>query len=717
MTRVWKRPEVILLGLSLMWPAAGWAQQRANASTAPQRAALLPAATLRAEAKPAQVRSIAVSQAEDAVRVEISASGPLKPRTMRVADPDRIVIDLPGSTPGPKLLPVAVHKGGIATIRVGLFREDPPTTRVVLDISRRSEFEVFTEGTTIVVNVHRTAAAPLTALSEIASPVQVAVQPNAAMDAEATRAEVPVTSAPVAGSSVPPKVSPAAPAPTAVASLLVTKVAIDDSQILTAAEIRAVTSRYEQKRATQADLTQMIAELNRLYAAKGYTTAKAVLPPQTVRDGIVTVRLVEGRVGKLQVMKDTHTNESYFLNRVPTSSGDILRQKDVQGALSYFNATNDVKMRAVLQPGEQFGRTDVVLQTDGPSDLSVTAFSDNAGRDNIGLYRGGLNATYRSLFGNRDPLALGFLGADGTLGGNASYSLPLGTRGARVAATYNYNTIALNGGVMGSTGLVGYSYDAALRLSRPLLVRPSLTWSASLAAHYKASALSSEGYALSHTAIRSLELTTDFQRFDSRGSWSFSNAFNGGLDNLVAGQDFFRYNGAIARLFAFSPNVAAILRASGQLSALHQLAPIEQMQIGGSATVRGYPESSLIGDRGYAATAELNFPFVPGAWARQRLKAATFFDDGAVFDQGYNSSTKPNDRKLMSVGFGFILKFTNFMSGRVDFGVPMRNKLGIPDVGVHFSMQSTFDFPHRPNPPLQAITKAQPTGGTQSEAQ
>jgi hypothetical protein len=33
----------------------------------------------------------------------------------------------------------------------------------------------------------------------------------------------------------------------------------------------------------------------------------------------------------------------------------------------------------------------------------------------------------------------------------------------------------------------------------------------------------------------------------------------------------------------------------------------------------------------------------------------------------------------------------------VDFGASLRNKLGIPDVGVYFNVQSIFDFPRRPS--------------------
>jgi hemolysin activation/secretion protein len=199
--------------------------------------------------------------------------------------------------------------------------------------------------------------------------------------------------------------------------------------------------------------------------------------------------------------------------------------------------------------------------------------------------------------------------------------------------------------------------------------------------------------------VRSLELSTDFQRFDGHGSWLISNVFNGGFYDISGNRDFFRYNGSVTRTLALSPNVTGIIRAAGQVSALNQLAPIEQWQIGGAATVRGYPEAALIGDRGYAATAELDYPFLPNARLKQQIKMATFVDSGEVFDEGYNASSTPHDRRLLSTGFGFVFKFLNFMSGRVDFGIPLRNNTGIPDVGIHFYLQSSFDFPRRPPAP------------------
>ncbi len=86
-------------------------------------------------------------------------------------------------------------------------------------------------------------------------------------------------------------------------AFLLRQIVIDESAILSPEEIRSVLARYEQKQATIADLNLAVQELNSLYRQKGYATAMAVLPPQQVRDGMVRLRLIEGRVGKIVIAK------------------------------------------------------------------------------------------------------------------------------------------------------------------------------------------------------------------------------------------------------------------------------------------------------------------------------------------------------------------------------------------------------------------------------
>jgi hemolysin activation/secretion protein len=477
-------------------------------------------------------------------------------------------------------------------------------------------------------------------------------------------------------------------------AFFVTRIATSESKILSAEEIRQITSRYEQRRLTKADLDQLIADFNQLYAKKGFATARAMLPVQTIHDGVVKIQLIEARVGNVMLSSNTRTRESFFRDRVSIPSGEILQLSDVQKKLAYFNATNDLQMRAVLKPGEALGTTDLSLEAQGPRDFEVTAFTDNAGRNTIGVYRAGANVVYRSVFGERDPLAISFVGADGTLAGNESYSFPLDTKGTRVGAQFDYDSIAINGGVLGSTEMTGHSVDGSLSLSRPLLAQVKNVLSANLSAHYKYSVLSSEGIPVIRTLVRSMELSADYERFDSRGAWIVSNTLAGGFYDITGATNFFHYDGSLARTVLFSRKVTGIVRVSGQTAAMNSLPTIEQYQIGGASSVRGYPEAALTGDRGFTASEEEDFAFLPKPWS-ERIQAAIFVDGGAVFGKGLSTANQPADSRLLSPGFGFPVKLPSQLTARVDFGIPVRNKVGISSVAIHFSLQKSFGFPNR----------------------
>lgn len=62
---------------------------------------------------------------------------------------------------------------------------------------------------------------------------------------------------------------------------------------------------------------------NYLYATKGYVTARAFLPPQTIENGVVKINLVEGTVGNITVEDNRWTRESFIKKRLSAKEGEI----------------------------------------------------------------------------------------------------------------------------------------------------------------------------------------------------------------------------------------------------------------------------------------------------------------------------------------------------------------------------------------------------------
>lgn len=137
------------------------------------------------------------------------------------------------------------------------------------------------------------------------------------------------------------------------------KLTFDDSKFLTPEELDEIAKAYVGRNVDFAELQKLLAAINELYAKKGIVTGIATLPPQQVTGGVVHIKLTEGRLGKTTVAGQVQTSEDYVRQRVPVTPGDVIDVHHVSRQVTWFNRTNDVQIRALLQPGTTFGLTDI----------------------------------------------------------------------------------------------------------------------------------------------------------------------------------------------------------------------------------------------------------------------------------------------------------------------------------------------------------------------
>ncbi|NLY89739.1 MAG: ShlB/FhaC/HecB family hemolysin secretion/activation protein, partial [Firmicutes bacterium] len=216
------------------------------------------------------------------------------------------------------------------------------------------------------------------------------------------------------------------------------KIVTGESQILTAEEIESITREYEGGWLTSNDLKRMINKLNRVYQQKGAITARAILPPQTVEDGVLRVELVEGRIGEIRVENNRFTKASYIQQRLTLEKGEIFYLNKLETELGQFNLANDIMLFAELQAGEEYQTTDVIIKTLEPPNFQAIFFTDNQGSEETGEYRAGLNLTRKSLFGYRDPITLSCVYSKGSLTASLDYQRPFRNR-AYLQSGYNYS--------------------------------------------------------------------------------------------------------------------------------------------------------------------------------------------------------------------------------------------------------------------------------------
>src|SRR5438270_5576751 len=162
---------VLLASVSAM--AADTVSQSGDVQVTNQNsaAAQKPGATTR-------IGKISVARGGDGLNIEISGSGPMTARTMKLTHPDRVVVDIPNSVLQGRAREIPVNSSDVKTVRAARYQEG--TTRVVVDMAQMRDFQVVPEGNKLVVRLGQTSTAkpvPLPAMKETVATADSAPQP------------------------------------------------------------------------------------------------------------------------------------------------------------------------------------------------------------------------------------------------------------------------------------------------------------------------------------------------------------------------------------------------------------------------------------------------------------------------------------------------------------------------------------------------------------
>jgi type IV pilus assembly protein PilQ len=145
----------------------------------------------------AALQRLEVTHSQDGFSVEFKAKGPLAPKVTTLDSPARIVVDFPNTVMATAQSHITVDRDGVKDVRVGMNGQNPPTTRVVVDLASRGQHEMVAgaDGSFVLtihdaVVAHRptapavksvaTSAAPKLVLASVATaPAPVAALPTA----------------------------------------------------------------------------------------------------------------------------------------------------------------------------------------------------------------------------------------------------------------------------------------------------------------------------------------------------------------------------------------------------------------------------------------------------------------------------------------------------------------------------------------------------------
>lgn len=475
------------------------------------------------------------------------------------------------------------------------------------------------------------------------------------------------------GTQLPPPppptgVAPASPAEgTAGARVTVLGFRLRGVTLLPEAELQVRLAPFVGQPASLADLRRAADAVARAYQDAGYLV-RAFLPEQDLREGVVTIEVLEGRLSGVRVEQappGRSVGEQRVLRTMTARQkiGAPVRADDVQRAIGLLDSLPGVQASSVLEPGDEPGETRLVVAVADEPLFGGHLQFDNAGTRASGEWRSTGSLDVDSPLGFGDQAQFFASHSAGSDYGSAGYSVPLGYDGWRASTTLSRLAYAYD---LNATRYSGGATSWAATASYALLRRAGASMSLSLAYDRKAFDNAIAGIQISDktVATRTLALGGDaadawlgggvtqfslslaFGRLDLGG-----NAGDLAADQAADGPDrdgSFRTLGwTLTRLQRLSAADTLQLSMSGQ-RANRNLDSSQKFNATGPSGVRAYSSSEPSGDDGTLASVE---------WRRQVTPELTLslFHDHAWLrrDHERNDATlDPNRYTLASHGIG-----------------------------------------------------------------
>jgi len=437
-----------------------------------------------------------------------------------------------------------------------------------------------------------------------------------------------------------------------------------DSELIAAANVRPGSIL------SLSDLRGAAARIAGHYNMRGYILAQAYLPAQDIKDGIVTIAVVEGRYGKVDLRNTSRLSDGAarrVLNGL--DSGDPVANGPLERRLLLLSDIPGVRVKSTLAPGTEIGTSDLIVDVAPGRTVSGSIEADNAGNRYTGAYRLGGAVYFNNPMGIGDQLSLRLLGSTGGLAyGRAAYQLPVGD--ATIGAAFTHLTYAL-GREFDVLDADGSADIFSLFGSYPLIRSRRLNLNALAAADYRLledriGLVSSE----SDKKIRAVTLGLSGDSHDDLGGGGW-NVFSAGwtigrlglespaeraVDALTARSHdgYGKLQFSAARLQTLSGPLSLYAAVRGQL-AFDNLDSSEKMELGGAYGVRAYPEGEAYGDQGYIATAEARLML--SRWTGKlpgRLQLIAFVDAGEVRFAHEPWFAGPNHASRSAYGAGLV---------------------------------------------------------------
>jgi hemolysin activation/secretion protein len=429
------------------------------------------------------------------------------------------------------------------------------------------------------------------------------------------------------------------------------------SKLLSKDLLESIARDYVGREIGFSDLNQLLAKINALYAKAGQVTARAIILPQNMNEGLLRIVLIEAKVDKIIINSEQkrHVDDAFYYDRIDAQLGETLDVTALINSIHRLNATTPgPQVSAGLAKGEDFGTTQVYLNVYEPTPLKWTLFANNNGSPSTGRVQRGGMLSWFSPTGVADALSMTAVKTNGSEYYNLRYSRPLNSSNGVAYVGFDKNYLKIVQGDFVSLDIAGSSTSYSLGFDQPWWVNPN--WMLQLGTGYNKQSSENTLAGQGLTEFNSDEVFLRGQAEYRSSTWYLmyeQRLRQAKVDNVLTKEidSYHVYNGRGYFRRSLSDQLSANMQLGWQaVDDPISLPSTLNYQLGGISSVRGYDPGAVTAPEG------VNVKFEAAWQARDNVQPFVFYDYGATHNLGVK------EVQIASVGAGLNLSLGKYFS-------------------------------------------------------
>ena len=461
-------------------------------------------------------------------------------------------------------------------------------------------------------------------------------------------------------------------------------------------------------------------KITQFYRERGFILAKAYIPKQEVRDGIVTLTLLLGILGGVEV----HNNKMYDASALKSVFDDFLTKpvtsSSVEENLYLINDFPGIAVNGFFEPGHQVGDTKLNINVKQEERFKSNLRLDNHGTSGTGLYRAFVDLQVNNPLGITDFLNLSLLQAsspNNTQFWRVFYQTKFFSPRWKINAGVSKNQFLVDKSTLGTSldlrGDVnvsdfGLRYD--LKRSRKNNSRIELKYE-DVESDLRIGDFNSDAF---DESVNNTSLSYHFDSLNEKSKRLHQASFKLTSSNITfgaeAGQDekslIFLSDYTLlsfVKVPFFESNSRLILRANLQYAG-KKISSIARSDLAGPTRVRGYSSDVFSADDALVLGADwifntpdfLDFKLFGDTSFKDITKPFIFI--GAGYGKQYSivSNKSDTNSQLIDAGFGLQFAHQDKFSGNLQFAFTIEDKFYDPDIVIEDKgMRVVYDFQYK----------------------